>query len=363
MKKNILLRFIVAEQTMSQIVVVLCKFTITQFKYFNQFNQSMPLLPNPAFKPPFYLPNGHFQTIYPSVFRKVKNFNYQRERLELLDGDFLDLDWSKNNSNKLIVLTHGLEGSTHRSYVKGMAKVFVENNWDVLAWNCRSCSGEMNRTLKFYHHGGIEDISIVVNYALECKKYESIVLVGFSMGGAITMNYLGRHGDVPSQVKTGIGFSMPTDLDSSARLLTEIPINKVYHTRFLEKLAEKIRYKAAQFPDKLDASHLKNIYAWRDFDECYSAPLFGYKNADEFYYYSSSINILDKIKIPFLISNAQNDPLLSPLCSPKNLAKQLPNFYLETPEFGGHVGFFPYKKDYSWMDERALQWVDFVNRL
>ena len=320
----------------------------------------MPLLPDPAFKPRFYLPNGHFQTIYPSFFRKIKNFDYERERLELPDGDFLDLDWSKNNSDKLIILTHGLEGSSNRAYVKGMAKSFFEKKWDVLAWNCRSCSGEMNRTIKFYHHGDTKDISAVIEHALKYRKYETIVLVGFSMGGAITMNYLGRHGTVPPQVKTGIGFSMPTDLGSSARLLTEIPSNKVYHTRFLKKLTEKIKYKAAQFPDKLDASHLKNIYEWKDFDEYYSAPLCGYKNADEFYFYSSSINVLHQIKVPFLISNAQNDPLLSPLCSPKDLAHQLPNFYLEMPEFGGHVGFYPYKKNYSWMDERALKWIDFI---
>jgi uncharacterized protein len=320
----------------------------------------MPLLPNPDFKPRFYLPTAHLQTIYPSLTRKVKDFSYQRERLELSDGDFLDLDWSKNSSKKLIVLTHGLEGSSERAYVKGMAKTFAQNSWDILAWNCRSCSGEMNRTVKLYFHGETNDISTVIHHALAKGNYETIVLAGFSMGGAITMNYLGRRSDIPSQVKTGIGFSMPTELGSSAKILTTIPSNKVYHKRFLSKLSEKIRYKALQFPDIIDASPLKNIYEWKDFDNQYSAPLNGFKDAEEFYFYSSALHILHQIKVPFLISNAQNDPLLTPICSPKDLAEQLPNFYLETPEFGGHVGFYPYKNGYSWMDERALKWIDFI---
>ena len=320
----------------------------------------MPILPNPDFKPRFYLPNGHFQTIYPSLVRKIKNFEYQRERLELADGDFLDLDWSKNNAKRLVVLTHGLEGSSTRAYVKGMAKAFSEKKWDVLAWNCRSCSGEMNRTIKLYFHGETNDISTVIHHALAVGEYETVVLIGFSMGGAITMNYLGRRDDIPPQVKTGIGFSMPTELSSSAKILTTLPGNKVYHERFLKKLSEKIRYKSAQFPEQIDAAPLKNIYEWVDFDNQYSAPLNGFKDAEEFYFYSSAIHILQHIKVPFLISNAQNDPLLTPICSPKDLAEALPNFYLEMPEFGGHVGFYPYRNNRSWMDERALEWMDFI---
>jgi predicted alpha/beta-fold hydrolase len=108
----------------------------------------MPIIRNSSYKKaPFFQFNGHLQTIIPGIFRKVKNVNYQRERLELEDQDFLDLDWINNESQSLVLLSHGLEGNSDRQYIKGAAKLFSRNGWDVLAWNCRSCSGEMNRSI------------------------------------------------------------------------------------------------------------------------------------------------------------------------------------------------------------------------
>jgi len=106
----------------------------------------MPIIPDSSYKrKPFYLINEHFETIYPSVWRKVQINPYSRERLELDDGDFLDLDWLKNDSTQCVIVSHGLEGNSSRPYVLGMAKIFNENNWDVVAWNYRSCGEEMRR--------------------------------------------------------------------------------------------------------------------------------------------------------------------------------------------------------------------------
>ena len=105
----------------------------------------MPLIVESSYRPPAYLLNGHWETIIPSTFRKITDVAYQRERLELADGDFLDLDWLKQSSAKLVIISHGLEGSSERHYAKGMAKFFYRHGWDALAWNCRGCSGEMNR--------------------------------------------------------------------------------------------------------------------------------------------------------------------------------------------------------------------------
>ena len=136
------------------------------------------------------------------MFRKIPLPIYERERLELKDGDFVDLDWFRNNTDKLIILTHGLEGSSERHYVKETAKLFYENGWEALAWNCRSCSGEMNRKLRMYNHGDIEDISEVISYANAKKNYKSIVLAGYSMGGNISMKYLGvKAGNAPKNIK------------------------------------------------------------------------------------------------------------------------------------------------------------------
>lgn len=319
----------------------------------------MPYIPQSIFRPKWYLMNGHFETLYPSLYRKVKNVDFQRERLELVDGDFLDLDWILNQNKRLVVLTHGLEGSSRRPYCAGMAKVLSQQNWDILAWNCRSCSGEMNRTAKLYSHADTEDISTIIQYAIQKNQYETVVLIGFSMGGAISLNYLGRRQDIPNQVKAAIGFSMPTDLASSVNLLEEKG-NFLYKKKFLTQLSAKIKQKSIDFPDKINGDNLLKIKRWRDFDEYYSAPMNGFNSPEEFYHAASALNVLQEIKVPFYICNAQNDPLLNELCSPIQIAESQDNFYLETPKYGGHVGFYPYQADISWSEEKA-QW--FLNKV
>lgn len=317
----------------------------------------MPHIPQSAFRPKWYLINGHFETIFPSLYRKVQNLDFQRERLELEDGDFLDLDWINNDNKRLIVLTHGLEGSSRRPYSMGMAKVLANDNWDVLAWNCRSCSGEMNRTAKLYSHAEIGDINTVIHYALQQFQYEQIVLIGFSMGGAISLNYLGRHTSIPEQVKGAIGFSMPTDLTSSINLLEERR-NFLYKRKFLSQLSYKIKQKSIAFPDKINGDNLLRIKRWRDFDEFYSAPMNGFDTPEAFYHAASALNVLHQIKVPFYICNAKNDPLLNEVCSPIHLAEAQDNFFLETPKYGGHVGFYPYRNEMSWSEEKALWFLN-----
>src|SRR6478735_1008201 len=163
----------------------------------------MPILPTPIYRSSPWLFNGHMQTIFPSIFRKVKFDYHLRERLELPDGDFVDLDWSfvTPERKKLVIITHGLEGDSRRHYVLGMAKIFTQNGFDALGWNCRSCSGEMNRLPRFYHHGDALDLKAVVDYAVS-KKYTTIALVGFSMGGSMTLTYLGQFASsLPDAVK------------------------------------------------------------------------------------------------------------------------------------------------------------------
>lgn len=319
----------------------------------------MPYIPQSTFHPKWFLINGHFETLYPSLYRKVKNVDFQRERLELSDGDFLDLDWINNDNKKLAILTHGLEGSSRRPYCAGMAKVLAQQNWDILAWNCRSCSGEMNRTAKLYSHADTEDISSVIQYSLQKCQYEKIVLIGFSMGGAISLNYLGRRSDIPPQIKAAIGFSMPTDLASSVNLL-EKRSNFLYKRKFLTQLSTKIKQKSIAFPEKINGDNLLKIKQWRDFDTYYSAPMNGFDSPEDFYHAASALNVLHQIKIPFYICNAQNDPLLNELCSPIHIAESLDNFFLETPQFGGHVGFYPYQGEMSWAEEKTLWFLNKV---
>ncbi len=170
----------------------------------------MPIINSSYSNPPFYLFNSHLETIVPSLFRKVEG-KYESERLELPDHDFLDLDWMRGHQDKLVIISPGLEGSSERPYSKGVAHYFYHRGWDALAWNCRGCSGEINRLPRFYHHGATEDIAAVIDYAIQ-KKYKKIALVGFSMGGSMSLKYIGERKDnLPSEIKSVVGFSVPCE--------------------------------------------------------------------------------------------------------------------------------------------------------
>ncbi len=304
---------------------------------------------------PWYQFNGHLQTIVPTSIRKVDLAPFERERLELYDGDFLDLDWLDAGSNELVILSHGLEGNSERNYIRGMAKFYYEQHWDVLAWNCRSCSGEMNRNFKLYYHGDVHDINEVIKHALARKSYKRVVLIGFSMGGNITLKYLGTKGkEVPSQISHGIAFSTPCDLQACIKEVSK-PQNKFYSWYFFKSLKAKIAAKAAQFPDRLDVSNLFEIKDWYTFDTNYSAPLNGLSSAEEFYYEASSKNFMAGTTIPTLVVNAVNDPMLDEKSSPKHLAKNHPHLSIEVSRTGGHVGFALAKKDYFWSELRAWE--------
>ncbi|GAB3180790.1 YheT family hydrolase [Telluribacter humicola] len=318
----------------------------------------MPVLRHSSYPgPPRYLYNGHLQTIVPSAFRKVKGLVYERERLDLSDGDFLDLDWVDRGSKRLVILTHGLEGDSYRPYMMGTAKLFAQSDWDVLAWNCRSCSGEMNRAFRLYNHGEIGDIHEVIQHALRTRRYEEVALIGFSMGGNITLKYLGVHGkEAPDVIRRGMAVSAPVDLGSSARIL-DSPSNRFYKKRFLNKLTRKVLLKAELHPGLLDITRLQSVRVWQDFDEAFSAPLGGYRDATDFYTQASALNYMPGIQIPVLLVNAQNDPILTPQCAPAALAEQHPHIYLETPRLGGHVGFMVARDEYTWSERRALEFV------
>ncbi|HQQ82924.1 MAG TPA: alpha/beta fold hydrolase [Cyclobacteriaceae bacterium] len=318
----------------------------------------MPILTTSDYRPPLYLFNGHLETIVPSAFRKITDVTYQRERLELADGDFLDLDWLKQGTRKLMIVSHGLEGSSDRHYSKGMARYFYRRGWDALAWNCRSCSGEMNRLPRFYHHGATEDITAVVDHAIAAGGYETIVLVGISMGGSMTLKYLGENaGTLPTQVKGGVAFSVPCHLGSSARELDK-PEKRFYLNRFLKKLGAKIKLKSERFPDLISYRGFDQIKSFEAFDNRYTAPLHGFRDAQDFYERAASLPHISNIRVPVLIANAVNDPFLPPACYPFDIARQSDFVYLETPDRGGHTGFTLPGSDDSWMEQRAFAFFE-----
>ncbi|MTB49833.1 YheT family hydrolase [Lewinella sp. W8] len=302
---------------------------------------------------------AHYQTIVPNVFRSVP-VTYRRERIDTPDGDFLDLDWldqAAETSRKLVILSHGLEGDSSRVYVASAARYFYRHGWHALAWNCRSCSGEMNLTPKLYSHGQSEDLELVVNHAIHTGDFDQIVLVGYSMGGNLTLKYLGTMGrNRPEQVTHGVAFSAPVFIEHSADSLDQTG-NWIYRRKFFRALAQKIGAKEAQFPGRVDMSKLKDVRVWRDFDRWFSAPIGGFDDLNAYYAYLSSGNFVEGTTAPVLIVNAKNDPIVPDACNPTQLARRHELITLETPAEGGHVGFALRGKDHNAMDERALEFV------
>lgn len=320
----------------------------------------MPLIFNKTYKNPYYAFNQHMETIIPSALRKIKGVNYQRERIITPDNDFLDIDWLKNQSQQLIIISHGLEGSSHRPYVKGLAKLFHQNNYDVLAWNCRGCSEEINKNKILYHHGFTQDVETVVQRALK-EGYKNIVMAGFSMGGSLTLKYLGENAEnLHPEIKGGMAVSVPCDLDSSSRMLS-LKKNKFYQDRFMRKLTKKISWKNEQFPGFVEMRPWKSFRNFHEFDSHYTAKIFGFKDADDFYNKVQCLPHIKNIKVPTLILNAMNDPMLTDSCFPKEEAESMENVTLEISVKGGHVGFMQAGKEYTYAEERALQFFSTLN--
>lgn len=262
----------------------------------------------------------------------------------------------RSGNDRLVVLTHGLEGDSRRQYMAGMARLFFANGWDVLAWNNRSCSGEMNRARRMYHHGDIDDLGLVVAHGIS-KGYKTVVLVGFSMGANQTLKYLGVKGaNVPAEIAGGIAFSAPTDLEAGAAILDR-PDNVIYKRRFLHYLSKKIKIKEQQYPGTFDLSLLPKVKKWRDFDEWFSAPLNGFENADHFYKEASARNFMFDTKVPVLLVQAANDPILPEVCYPVEACKSHPFISLEITNYGGHVGFMQHGSPHAWSEVRALDFA------
>jgi len=313
----------------------------------------MPVITNKSYKPPFFIFNKHMETIIPSALRKVKGVNYKRERIYTADDDFLDLDWIRDGNSRLIIVSHGLEGSSDRPYIKGIAKLFSKHNWDVLAWNCRSCSEEMNATAKLYHHGFTIDVDTVVKHAI-AEGYQSIGLVGFSMGGSLTLKYSGENGELlPGEIKACMAISVPCELSTSAAQLAEKG-NAFYQNRFMRKLTLKLSLKNEQFPGLVKMKPWKSFKNFHEFDTHYTAKLYGFKDAQDFYDKVQCLPHLKNITIPCLILNAENDPMLSGRCYPKEIATNHKQITLEISKYGGHVGFMQRNKSSTYAEDRAL---------
>lgn len=309
------------------------------------------------YKPPYLLRNAHMQTIWPSLFRRVDAPAFKRVRITTPDDDFLDIDRSGENGSRAIIISHGLEGNSSRAYVHGMARAFLDASYDVFAWNFRGCSGEMNRRPRFYHSGDTADLETVVNYAIS-EGYTDLSLIGFSMGGNMSLKYAGEQGDaLPDEIRRICCFSVPCDLTSSALKLATAG-GGIYMKRFMRMLKLKIKQKAALMSDDIPLDGLDSMKTFAEFDNAYTAPLHGFKDAYDYWNRASCQHVLTGIRRPALLVNALNDPFLTEACYPREAASQNPSFTLETPHHGGHAGFPLFNGNgLYWHEMRAVRFV------
>jgi predicted alpha/beta-fold hydrolase len=316
----------------------------------------MPIIDATSYKPSLLLRNGHFNTLYPYYFRKKHDHNYHRIRVDTADGDFFDVDFLTSGSSKIVILLHGLEGSSDSQYINGLTKVFSQNSYDVAAVNFRSCSGEMNRLPEMYHSGYTQDIPTLINY-IE-KDYDQIVIVGFSLGGNVAMKFAGEQKqNIHPKIKAIAGVSVPCDLREGSIKLKKW-YNYPYEKMFLKTLMKKVVQKAVLHPDVINLQHVSKVKSLWDFDEYYTASMHGFTGAEDYYAQSNSKQFLESIYVPALMINAKDDSFLPRESYPFNAAEANPNFHLMVPDYGGHVGFTTHGNRMYWTENKIL---DFFN--
>ncbi|GAB4174431.1 MAG: alpha/beta fold hydrolase [Terrimicrobiaceae bacterium] len=279
---------------------------------------------------------------------------FRRERLELPDGDFLDLDWLDRGHGRLVVLCSGLEGNSRDAGMVRLALTFSEAGWDVLSWNYRGCGGSMNRLPRSYHSGATEDLAAVLHHS----GNRPTALVGCSLGGNLLLKYLGEGGAAPFVIGA-VAISPPVDLASSARALDELPANQIYRKRLIRSLSTKVLAKAAAMPGQIDTSGLRGLHGFAHFDDRFTAPMHGFRDAEDYWTHCSSKPVLPAIGVPTLILTARDDPFLLPPSFPEAEARSHPFLHLEIPDRGGHLGFVSgFPPDFCWAGRRAVQFLE-----
>lgn len=321
----------------------------------------MPILPVADYQPSFPFTFGHIQTLYPTLFRKVPAAEPSRERLELDDGDFLDIDWhyaAQGSSDRLAVISHGLEGNSRKKYMLGMARIMTQKGWDVICLNFRGCSGEINRLPRLYHSGVTDDLHRVVCHGLEQGRYDTAALIGFSMGGNQTLKYLGENPEkVPRQVQKAVAVSVPVMLADSVSVMDRL-VNRIYMEYFMHGLHQKVMIKANMFPEVYCTRRLARKRTFFPFDDAYTAPVHGFDGAADYYSKCSSRQFLPAISVDTLLIQALDDPFLPESCYPYEEAKKHQHLFLETTKYGGHVGFVSDNGSATyWIEERAAQFL------
>lgn len=320
------------------------------------------MLVKTTFKPAWWLNNAHLQTIYPALIRKTPPPDgLRRERLFTPDNDFIDIDWCGEGKQPLIILLHGLTGSSQSAYIRGLQCTLLSQGFRSVALNFRGCSGEYNLLARCYHSGETGDIHFLYQTLRQREPDTPIGAVGFSLGGNVLLKWLGEQ-ETKLSLFAAIAVSVPLVLSACATKL-DYGFSKIYRENLLHELKHLVLAKqrhleklgkhqeAAKIEDLGDLSRIKSFW---EYDNLVVARLHGFKDVQDYYQRSSSRQFLKSIAIPTLLIQSDDDPFMTEKVLP-DLDELSSSIYLEITQGGGHVGFvageIPFKPIY-WLEQR-----------
>jgi len=289
------------------------------------------------FRPSWYCRNRHLQTILPYLFPAPAHPPYQRQRLELADGDFLDLDrLDANSAIARVILLHGLEGCSQSHYIRALAMQLWHIGFDVIVMNFRGCSGEPNRLPRRYHAADTGDLQTVLSHLTEHATGIPTGLAGFSLGGSIVLKWLAEHSE-QQIVQAGAAISVPFDLAAAADYLNQ-GVNRIYQFKLLRQLKHNTLQKMRQIEMPFSQVTVCKCRNFRQFDRLVTAPLHGFRDENDYYQQASTRPLLHQITTPTLILHSRDDPFLPTIAIPR-LDELSPAITMPEIHYGGHVGF------------------------
>lgn len=311
-----------------------------------------------AYRAPAWLPGGNLQTLYPALLARRPAVDYRRERWDTPDGDFIDLDWTAKPVTAdapLVVLFHGLEGSSMSHYARALMHAVAQRGWLGVVMHFRGCSGELNRLPRAYHSGDSAEIDWVLRRLQIRHPERPRYAVGVSLGGNALLKWLGEQGmSAAITLRAAAAVSAPVDLHAAGDALQR-GFNMTYTKNFLWTMKRSSLARLAAHPRLFDARKMLATRTLREFDNLVTAPLHGFRDVDDYYDRASSKPLLVKITIPTLLLNARNDPFLPAvvLPVPSDMSAAI---RAEFPETGGHVGFISgtFPGSLNWLPQRLL---------
>ena len=311
---------------------------------------------------PWWLPGGHAQTIWPAYATRIAVGvpPYQRERWITPDLDFVDVDWVHSTSplSPLLVLFHGLEGNSQSHYALAFARSAQARGWAYAVPHFRGCSGEINRAPRAYHSGDFEEIGWILSEIARRHK-GPIVAVGVSMGGNALLRWAQEMGmGAAATVRAVASIGVPLDLAAAGRALSRGINRRLYTPMFLRSMKPRAMRKLAQFPGLFDAEALRRASDLHAFDNVFTAPLHGFKNTDDYWRRASAAPHMQRLQLPSLVVNAENDPFV-PAHSLPSASELKRNANIETwrTRHGGHIGYWQGTPAATHLSETVVDWL------